>query len=193
MSEQIEVERDTRFIFDTSRWSAVIKYDEQTDYKKIKDAIEKTKGVDFIGILDNEILSLMEVKSFRGHRIETKYRLEGVEDSLDLETAQKFRDTIVGIIGAARNSTHLRENWTTYTRFLLNSKKKIHVVLWLEKDEDTKSPNLRIKRDNARGGNLTRRLRQKMNWLTSNVFVSDINDNPYSTSLKVAFLPENPA
>jgi hypothetical protein len=190
MREHLEKESGMRFLFDDEKWSLLIKYDEQTDYKKILNAVHETKAVDFMGILNNEILSLIEVKNFRGHRIENKPRLDGTDDPLEVEIAQKVRDTIAGIVGAARNSTHLRENWVKYCDFLLSQNKKTHVILWLEEDEIPLSNITRTKRERARGGTLTQRLKQKMNWLTPNVLVSNITDNPYSESLKVEFLPE---
>ena len=174
MREHIETESNMRFLFDNEKWSLLIKYDEQTDYKKILNAVHATKAVDFIGILNNEILSLIEVKNFRGHRIENKPRLGGTDDPLELEVAQKVRDTIAGIIGAARNSTHLQENWTKYSNFLLHQKKIIHVILWLEEDNILLPTVMRTKRERARGGTLIQRLRQNMNWLTPYIFVSNI-------------------
>ena len=190
MSKHIEIESNMRFSFDASKWASLMQYDVETDYKKMKDVVQETKAVDFIGILEGEILSFIEVKNFRGHRIENKPRLGGTDDPLELEVAQKVRDTIAGIIGAARNSTHLQENWTKYSNFLLHQKKIIHVILWLEEDNILVPTIMRTKRERARGGTLIQRLRQNMNWLTPYIFVSNIADNPYSDSLKVEFLPE---
>ena len=190
MSKHIEIESNMRFSFDASKWSSLMQYDVQTDYKNLKNTVQQTKAVDFIGILEGEILSFIEVKNFRGHRIENKPRLDKGHDPLELEIAQKVRDTIAGIIAFARESTHSQEKWAKYSRFLLNPKKRIDVVLWLEEDENPVPTTLRIKRDNAKGGFFARRLKQKMKWLTPHVSVFNIADNPYDNSLKVELLPE---
>ena len=183
------IESGIRLSFDVSKWTFLIQYDAQTDYKKIQQAIEKTKAVDFIGILNNSILTFIEVKNFKGHRIENKPRVENSEDSLELEVAQKVRDTLAGITGAIRHSTHLKVNFETYQQYLSNLKKDIHVVLWLEEDTPPQPLPFRNKRIKALGGSLTLRLRQKLTWLTPHVVVTDSLDNLYSDSLKVEFLP----
>ena len=182
-------ESGMRFSFDALQWKFLIQYDAQTDYKKIQNAIEKTKAVDFIGILNTSILSFIEVKNFKGHRIENKPRVERGDDPLELEVAQKVRDTLAGITGAVRHSTHIKDHFETYQQYLSNAKKDIHVVLWLEKDASPQPNSLRDKRDKAFGGSLDIRLRQKLNWLTSHVIVTDSATNLYSDTLKVQFLP----
>ena len=184
------LESNIRFIFDGNQWSHLLKYDEQTDYKKIGNAITGTKAVDFIGILNNEILTLIEVKNFRGFRIENKSRTDLKEDSLDLEVAQKVRDTLSGILGAARHSTHLKEQWNEYVKFILNNHKSVHVILWLEEDLPPQPNFILQKRMKSRDGNLTNTLKQKLNWLTSHVSVVNASYFPYSSSLTVSLLPK---
>ena len=52
------------------RWG-VFKLDEHHDYRKRMEKVNETKAVDFVGILDEQELYLIEVKDFRQHRIET--------------------------------------------------------------------------------------------------------------------------
>lgn len=182
-------ESGMRFSFDASKWTHLIQYDAVTDYKKLENAIEKTKAVDFLGVLDNRILSLIEVKNFKGHRIENKPRVENGDDLLELEVAQKVRDTLAGISGAVRHSTNLKDHFATYHQYIGNSKKDIHVVLWLEEDNSPQPTPLREKRNKGWGGNLTARLRKKMIWLTPHVIITDSSNNHYADSLKVQFLP----
>jgi hypothetical protein len=187
------VESGMHFSFDASKWTHLIQYDAVRDYKKLENAIEKTKAVDFLGVLDNRILSFIEVKNFKGHRIENKPRVENGDDPLELEVAQKVRDTLAGISGAVRHSTNLKNHFATYHQFIANSKKDIHVVLWLEEDNSPLPTPVRDKRNKGWGGNLTARLRKKMIWLTPHVSVVDSESNPYSDSLNVTFLPNQPA
>ena len=78
------VESGIRLSFDASKWTFLIQYDAQTDYKKIQQAIEKTKAVDFIGILNNSTLSFIEALPFRNKRI------KALGGSLNLRLRQKM-------------------------------------------------------------------------------------------------------
>lgn len=167
----------------------MLKYDESKDYKNLSEAIEDTKAVDFTGILQNEILVLIEVKNFRGHRIVNKPRIW----ELDLEIAQKVRDSLAGIAGGARNSTHLKETWQRYFQFLKEENCAIHVVLWLEEDIQpqfsTEKSNRKIA---AKGGSINARLKKRLSWLNAKVIVANQQNNPYPNRLEVGFLPELP-
>jgi len=61
-------EGDLAFDFG-DRWR-VFKLDEHRDYRERVGKLEGTKAVDFLGVLDERELYLIEVKDFRGHRIE---------------------------------------------------------------------------------------------------------------------------
>ena len=60
-----------------------------------------SKGTDFVGLHPDYGLLLLEVKDFRGHRIENRQRLRSGE--LAIEVACKARDTIAALVGAARH------------------------------------------------------------------------------------------
>src|SRR5580692_8886295 len=62
-----------RFRFDSS-WYA-IKYDEHPDYRERIERLDGTKAVDFVAVHRDSQLFLIEVKDFRGHRIENQPRL----------------------------------------------------------------------------------------------------------------------
>lgn len=179
-------ESDLKFEFSEAWW--VEQYDDLTDYKNLKNVVPGSKGVDFIGILNNETLSFIEVKNFRGHRIESKPRLQLGEDPIEIEVAQKVRDTLAGVTAAARNSTHLKNQWQNVLTFLQNDKKNVEVILWLEEDPFTHSAVTNTKRNNANSGTLSRRVKQKLAWLTTRVFVYHISNNQYKGSLSVVLL-----
>ena len=73
--------------------------------------------MDFVGLLDGAHGDLywIEVKDFRGYRIQNKRRLS--EGELAIEVAQKVRDSIAGIIGAYRTSGSW-ETWEPFVRSL---------------------------------------------------------------------------
>ncbi|MBK7873482.1 MAG: hypothetical protein IPJ74_23865 [Saprospiraceae bacterium] len=173
------------FDFDDENWSHLLKYDESKDYENLSEAIDDTKAVDFTGVLKNEILSLIEVKNFRGYRIENIPRIS----ELDLEIAQKVRDTLAGVIGGVRNSTHAKQTWQKYLQFLQDENKPIHVVLWLEEDAPPRlSPEKSNRKIAAKGGSINARLKKRLGWLNAKVIVANQINNPYSESLKVTFL-----
>jgi hypothetical protein len=179
------IESDLKFDFPSNWW--VVQYDNLTDYNKLKNTVEKSKAVDFIGILSNKTLVFFEIKNFRGHRIENKPRLEAGDDPLELEIAKKVRDTLAGVAAASRNSTHLRTEWQRVLSFLQNEKINIEVVLWLEEDKVPQYEATR-KRMQAKGGTLRQRLKQKLSWLTNRVFVCSVLDNHYIRNLDVSFV-----
>ncbi len=114
-------ESHLRFEFG-EEWTLVEQYDEHADFDEIKDAVSETKGVDFVGILQNEALYFFEVKNFRGHRISSKGRFREDDDPIWLEVAQKVRDTIAGIIGGNRMSLDAEEQlkWRKFSDYLIN-------------------------------------------------------------------------
>ena len=119
------------FVFDAS-WLIAFKYDDTTFYqRKVKDKLSETKAVDVVAGGEEQGLLLMEVKDFRGYRIQNKKRLNDAE--ITLEVAQKVRDTISGLTGAKRGEE--KEFDSKKIHGYLHGKKKIVVILWLEDDD----------------------------------------------------------
>ncbi len=79
------VEGHLRFQFDDS-WFA-IKYDDHRDYRERIERLDGTKAVDFVAVYMNAQLFLIEVKDFRGFRIENRERV--TDGQLALEVGQK--------------------------------------------------------------------------------------------------------
>lgn len=174
------IEDKIAFNFDDNTWSFVLKYDEQTDFKNIRDAIHGTKGVDIIGVLEKRILSLIEIKDFRGTTIENKHKFDKNDaNSLFVTIPQKARDTIAGIVGGARNSTHNQEYWAEYLNILGKSKKYVHVILWLEEDRNLPQTPMNPQFQKGKIKILNDALRKSLRWLTPYVFVVDSKTNPY--------------
>jgi hypothetical protein len=168
------------FDFDDNTWSFVLKYDEQTDFKNIRDAIQGTKGVDIIGVLEKRILSLIEIKDFRGTTIENKHKFDKNDaNSLFVTIPLKARDTIAGIVGGARNSTHNQDFWAEYLSILSKTKKDIHVILWLEEDRSLVTTPMNEMRQKAKIKILNDALRTSLRWLTPYVKVFDSKTNEY--------------
>ena len=176
-----EIGSSLTFEFDDSAWTYLMKYDsdaqnKQVDYDKIKNAIEGTKAVDFIGIFQNNQLNLIEVKNYKFNPLDANH-------DIIAEIAQKVRDTMAGIIGGSRHSTHQKEYWHHHLQYLTNPAKDVRITLWLE---DDKPLDKRLK---TRNSNYLTTLKKKLSWLTSNVKISNIADNDFGDALKVSNLP----
>ena len=166
-----------RFDFLERSWSNVLKYDEEKDFEKIR--INNNKGVDFIGVCsEKDAVYFIEVKDYRGHRILSKPKIEELDDTIAL----KVRDTLAGIIGGARNSTHLKAEWKEFLEYVSNDGRQCYIILWMEED------NINNKRTKSARANLNQRLKKKLSWLTKRVIVTSLNENPIEDVLDVSFI-----
>ncbi len=180
-------ESDLIFDFSDAHWTHLLSFDKTKDYQNAQEALPGTKGVDFTGILENNALVFMEVKNFRGYRIETKPRIEGGDDPVWLEAAQKMRDAVSVSVGSARNSTNLKETWQRYLEFFSNENKFIHFVLWLE--QDLPPLEFKAKRKSEKTEiELRRDLKRSLRWLTTRVDVANVRNNPFPQALTVSYL-----
>ena len=159
------MEEHQRFTFDDGLWF-VVKYDEHRDYRDKIARLDGTKAVDFVGLQDGEdgVLYWIEVKDFRGYRIQNKRRLSG--DELAQEVSEKVRDSLAGVVGAYGSSAE-SDLWRPFVRALWRRRSPIRVLLWLEEDSMPRPP--------GRGHNaadvLLEQIKQKLRWLTARVFV----------------------
>ncbi len=123
LNNQVFEEGALRFSFG-ERWR-VEKYDEHRDYRRKIGKLEGTRAVDFVGLHDARSLFLIEVKDFRGSRIENKDRLASGE--LISEIGHKARDTIAGLVAAHRTSSE-PEIWESFVSALARRSRR----LWIE-------------------------------------------------------------
>lgn len=133
---------------------------------------EGTKAVDLLGLRE-EVPYLIEVKDFRGFRIENKYR----QQELPLEIGLKARDTIAGVAGLVSlgNPPELPKRWL---RTVKDGDRQIHVVAGIA--EDLATPGEHAYKRNIREQARQSVLEQRLAWLTSRVWIA----NPFiSTSL----------
>ncbi len=168
------------FVFDSKWRESVFKFDEHPDYKNMANSLPGTKGVDFLGILDSEVY-LIEVKNFRGYRIENKYRISNGD--LLIEIGQKIKDTIACMVGSSRSSSNT-EMWQSFCDLLLDKGKKVRVILWLEEDKPPR-------RNHQVSQNILRNdLKQKLKWLAVKVDIRNKGEViPSTLHLQVESLP----
>jgi hypothetical protein len=154
-----------RFTFDDQKWT-VVKYDAHRDYRQKIAKLHGTKAVDFIGLYNgpDRVLYWIEVKDFRGYRIQNKPRLSDGE--LAAEVGEKVRDSIAGVIGAHCTSNQW-EVWQPFVKAMLGRKCQIRVLLWLEEDN---IPGPTGRRPNSAQVQ-SQLLKKRLGWLTARVFV----------------------
>ncbi len=89
-------ESDLQFYFDDSQWQ-VIKYDTHKYYKTLSGS--GLKGVDFIGIRQENQLVFFEIKNFRNYQstAATKYTLFKDTDHFIQQIQDKMEDTLTAI------------------------------------------------------------------------------------------------
>ena len=189
MSARID-EGKLRFEFE-SQWR-VARYDGDEGaapahafYQKQVSRLPGTKAVDCVGLLFGEGGYLMEVKDFRGYRIQNKKRLGSGE--LAIEVAQKVRDTIAGLVGAVRNETN-PSILTDAGLLLFKKAETVRIVLWLE-DDAAVNPKAWAEELNT----LTTRIQTYLRWLTSRVLVLSISTYAQKPpGIKVTNVPRRP-
>ncbi len=121
-----------------------------------------TKAVDFVAVREG-LLFLIEVKNFEGHERETRVRLER---ELDLEIGLKVRDSLAGLVGAARSGT-LAEPLARSIAKVANDGQGVRVVGWIERDDPPA-----MKRWMSIGDDpLEDRIKKKLRWLKPKVLL----------------------
>jgi len=180
MPTQIE---EGHLLFEFSDQWQIMKFDDAPGYRNWIGKLQETKAIDFLGILSANKLYFIEVKDFRGDRIQNEQRL--LSGDLAIEVAQKVRDSLACIIGAARTPSQAQE-WQHYQSFLCNTKTQIFVILWLEYDLPTHS----VKRKKVRTSVGSNVLKKELRWLTSHVLVSNMSSQMIP-DLTVSNLPHS--
>ncbi|HEX8200872.1 MAG TPA: hypothetical protein VF590_10310 [Isosphaeraceae bacterium] len=163
------VEGSLEFTF-SDDWH-VVKYDDHRDYREKIEKLGETKAADFVAVHRprSPTLYLIEVKDFRGYRIQNKKRLSDGE--LAREVGHKVRDTIAGVVGGHQNGN--MEDWGIAVERLANPNPPIRVVLWLEEDA-LPQPAGRAKNQRSV---IIDELKKRLRWLTTKIFVASIQDN----------------
>ena len=106
------------------------KYDEWAFFKgkqSFQGVVDETKAIDIVALdLNNQVLWLIEAKDYRLHRRQKQQRL-------DDEIAHKVRDTLGGLLAAAKNANVAAEK--AFAKQAIQAS-KLRVVLHLEQPKN---------------------------------------------------------
>ena len=186
-----------KFSFDERYWNQIIQFDEHADYKRIKKSFIGTKGIDFLGILQNNTY-FVEVKNFKDYRIKNKDRLSNIGEDLMVEVAQKVRDSLACIISGKLNSTNDKRLWDEFLGLIIEENHNIRVILWLETDDipnqaDAVRKRNRVNRNTVNIADYRRKLQSKLKWFVptkTNVTILNLNNYNSNLALEVINLPK---
>lgn len=172
-----------RFVFKDQEWT-VEKYDAHNDYRSKIANLQGTKAVDFVALHkgDEGDLYWIEVKDFRGYRIQNKPRLSGGE--LALEVAEKVRDSIAGVVGAYCTSSNW-QTWQPFVQAVWRRKCRTRVLLWLEEDNMPRPSERRCNSAQV----LMQQIKEKLGWLTPRILVANNTTGKCPDGVEVTDLP----
>lgn len=182
------IESGLKFVFDEKQWDIITQFDSETDYKKVKNNLEGTKSIDFLGTTDDKIY-FFEMKGFRGFQDQrsVQERLSDNAEDLTTEIAQKVRDTLACLLGGARNSTNKSDTWQKCCEIITESNKRLIVIAWIEEDMPNETVKKRLKTKNT-----VRRdkLAKKLSWLTKRVLIMNSKTGDEIPGLSVSLLSQ---
>lgn len=182
----LDVEKQ-RFVFGDS-WTLAFKYDDSKFYRDVLERLkgdvdgvsQSTRAVDVVALHQLIGLLLLEAKDFRGYRIQNKRRT--TEGEVAVEVALKVRDTVAGLVGAARKPVD--EFDSVALSSALGQAKAVTVVLWVE-DDTQRDPDVA----KQQLGTLNQLLKKKLAWLNVRTFVLSSQVPNRLDSLTVTNLP----
>jgi hypothetical protein len=149
-------------------WDLVLKWDECRWYRDGINRFGDCKAVDVLALSrTRRQLLMIELKDFRGHRIQNKDRIKDGE--LFVEVGHKARDTVAGICGAARTGGDAD---VARIAMQLAAITPLTIVLWLEEDRHAQdAPVAHRRRGKTRMDVMRRELKARLRWLTQRVMI----------------------
>jgi hypothetical protein len=177
-------ERALEFSFEQP-WAVAVKWDETSAYReRIGRDIQGTDAVDIVAVANSRLL-FVEIKDYRWPTATPN--LFGRD--LIAKVAEKVRDTIAGVCGAARTAgdgTVSSADWERIAGAVANPKMSLFVVLWLEPGSYWPSPSAR----KTALSTLNQHLKTSLRWLTNRVFVYELSSGQAISGLQVRSLPK---
>lgn len=172
MAVRTFTESNLTFSFEEENWE-VLKYDAEPKYTEIKNRLDGTKAIDFLGFHKNTLV-MFEVKGFRGYGSQKSVndRLADGMEILTTEVAQKVKDTVAVIVGISRNIAPGNTIWEKAAKQILHNK-NLMIVAWIEEDLSTLVQRQRKKTEMSIR---TEKLKNKLSWLTTNISIDNIKE-----------------
>ncbi len=167
-------EDNLRFVFD-DQWQ-VVRLDQCDFFRNHLMPLQLTKSVDFVGLHGGRAVYLVEVKDYRGFRIELKNDEKMCDgDTLHLQVARKVKDSVACLLGAARACDEALSPYCSHR--MLTDSDFLRVVFWLEFDPSDKrryrDPAHREAAMKAEASTREKQLKQALSWLTKHVVVAN--------------------
>lgn len=160
-------EEDLDFAFDAD-WAVCSQWDKEAVYEALKRQVSRSRGVDFVGLRSGQMF-MIEVKDYRASEEQstTREKLADDGDPLADVVAAKVRDTVAGLVGAARVGRDLA--WETCVASLRGG---LWVVLWIEHAAVDSSSPVRSKRAKVGAAvTLLPSLKKRCRWLGARAVV----------------------
>jgi hypothetical protein len=172
-------EENLRFVFD-DQWQ-VVRLDQSDFFRENLMPLQLTKSVDFLGLYRGVAAYLVEVKDYRGSRIELKDAEKMHEgDTLCLQVARKVKDSVACLVGAAR--TREEPLFRCCAGRILADSASLRFVFWLEFDLGHKRRYRHaVQREadmKAEASTREKQLKQVLRWLTKHVAVANQQLDP---------------
>jgi len=177
------------FTFDDT-WTVILKWDDTPSYKHgLRDQVEGSKAVDFACLRGGDVF-LIEAKDYRGseHDPATKKKLRDGGEDLVSAVACKVRDTVAGLVGAARLARD--DDATALAQALAARRSAVVAVMWIEHAAPpaTVKPKVQALRNKARGGVESDRLQAAVRWLGARALICSRADANHIPGLDVRSL-----
>ena len=163
-------EEDLDFAFDAS-WRVCSHWDKEPVRLALLSQASGSRGVDLVGLREGPkgSLYLIEVKDYRTSEKErsTRKKLADEGDPLADIVAGKVRDTVAGLVGAAR--VERDQIWRACVEALV--KREVWVVLWIEHAAVDVSSSVQGKRGKVRALPPIENLKKRCRWLSARVAI----------------------
>ena len=182
------------FEFNTTRWSLVEAYDILPDVQKFSDS-----KVDFIGLLDNDKVFLIEVKNFRNRpqaasdnlvkklQPDDQSQYDPKNQPVIKEVVESVKDSLLFMALSPRYSVENIELWTQLQQLLTKPNTKVFTVFCLETDAYY-LPKVDAKKLVIYKGLMMKRLKASLNNLCTDVFIVDSTNFSVLPALHIHYI-----
>jgi hypothetical protein len=109
-----------------------VRWDAHAAFTRGLQAMQQTKAMDLVALLHDGQVALVEIKDFRGFRIENTRRITSKE--LAHEVAAKVHDTLASMTWAVHREHADNDIRRITSAFYRRDTRKLRIVFWLDED-----------------------------------------------------------